>query len=71
MEHWGTKILKGVKGTRSQGEAERLTREGGGDMLSASQMGLLQEEERGGQVLHAGWISSVSTAVNRLPCHML
>lgn len=36
-------------------------------MLSASQVGLLQEEERGGQVLHAGWTSSVSTAVNRLP----
>lgn len=26
VEHWGTKILKGVKGTRSHGEAESLTR---------------------------------------------
>lgn len=31
VELWGTQILKGVKGTRSQGEAERLTREGGGE----------------------------------------
>lgn len=40
-------------------------------MLSASQMGLLQEEGRGGQVLHAGWISSVPTAVTDYlaPCY--